>query len=166
MSTTTTTKSTLDDLAEKAERIQAQLAVAQAAAEAERVAAEQRRAEAHAEFDRQTWAEYDPAPYESEVEAARAALTAALLADPVHQAIIRVNVAESLRTNAAVDYQAAAGRLGVDTSTEFVHAIRLVADEDLDRVIALEVGRQVEDLLDAREQERVDVGEKAAKQHK
>lgn len=159
----TTTKSQLDEAQAEYDASLARFEAAKAATEAERAAAEQRRAKAHEQFDRQTLAEYDPAPYDAEVEAARAALTEALLADPLHQAIIRVNVAEYLRTDAVVDRNAAAARLGTDMSSDFVRAPSLVAADDLTRLIEREVGRRVADLLDAREQERVDVGEKAAK---
>lgn len=156
----TETRSELDQLAEQAEQARAAFDAANAKANAARAAAEQRRTKAHEQFDRQT-ADFDDAPYAAEIDAARAELTAALLADPVRQAMIRVNAAELIRARATSAAVAAAAKVGVET-TSAEYRPRLVGWDEIDRMAEAEVGRRAADVDEVRDQARFDAGEKAA----
>lgn len=156
-------KSQLEILAEEAERVRAELAAAQAKVEAEQEAAQKRRAAAWEEHDRKTLDEFDEAVLDQEVEQARAALAEAVLADPVWVAVARLNLAQLVRAETKGHYNATAARLGVEPLPYLVSAAWPVKGDDLFGMVDQEAQQRLADLVDARDQERVEVGNQAAR---
>lgn len=160
----------LEQLERQANAAREALAEAEAASARARAAAEERRQTAWLRHDEKVTAGYDAAQHDAEVAAAEEALTAAVVADPLHAAAIDLYAARLRRHYAWRTAQSAAGRLGrtddtgrwVDGPIEPGHP-RPVTAEEVDAIVASEAARRTAADQEVVEQQRVDLGERAAR---